>query len=441
MKNIFYTIILSSVILTSCNNSTKTDGWVSLFNGKDLTGWKQLGGRNGNAKYEVIDGVIVGTTVANTPNSFLVTEKTYTDFVFEVDLFLEEPMNSGIQFRSLSKDEYKEGRVHGYQCEVDPSSRAWSGGIYDEARRGWLYPMTLNPEGGKSFKLNDWNHYRIECIGSTIRTWLNGVPAAYLIDDLTTEGFIALQIHSVKEGKEGHRIKWKNIRIKTQDLKPYPELEPIFVMNNIYGNMAEAELKDGWQWLWDGKTTSGWKGRGMEQFPSERWEIKNGILAVRALKNQQKVDLISEGKYGSFELQWWFLLTQGATSGILYSANVDQKQNNQLSGVEYQLQDDKNAEDTVEVHSTASLYGLLKAVKKDKFVKATGDWNHARIVVQSDKHVEHWLNGIKVLEYNAADENLKILNSIFDDKGHIVLKDEGTEVLFRDIKIKYCNKE
>ena len=122
MKNIFYTIILSSVILTSCNNSTKTDGWVSLFNGKDLTGWKQLGGRNGNAKYEVIDGVIVGTTVANTPNSFLITEKTYSDFIFEVDLLLEDPMNSGIQFRSLSKDEYKEGRVHGYQCEVDPSS-------------------------------------------------------------------------------------------------------------------------------------------------------------------------------------------------------------------------------------------------------------------------------------------------------------------------------
>ena len=100
------------------------DGWTNLFNGKDLTGWKQL---NGEAKYEVVDGVIVGTTVMNTPNSFIVTEKTYSDFVFEVELFVEPNMNSGIQFRSESKPDYNNGRVHGYQCEVDPSTRAWSG--------------------------------------------------------------------------------------------------------------------------------------------------------------------------------------------------------------------------------------------------------------------------------------------------------------------------
>ena len=205
--------------------------------------------------------------------------------------------------------------------------------------------------------------------------------------------------------------------------------------------MADEEISEGWQWLWDGKTTNGWKGRGMTGFPSDRWEIKSGVLATRELKNQKKVDIVSEGKYRSFELQWWFLLTEGATSGVQYSANMDEKQNNLISGAEYQLQDDENVKDTVAVHSLASLYGLMKAVKKEKFVKAADDWNHARIVVQPDKHVEHWLNGIKVLEYNATDENLKILNSMFDGKGHIVLRDEGTEVLFRDIKIKYCNKE
>jgi len=88
--------------------------------------------------------MIVGTTVLNTPNSFLCTKKNYSDFIFEVDLKVEENMNSGIQFRSESSADYNNGRVHGYQCEVDPSDRAWSAGIYDEARRGWLYPGSIN---------------------------------------------------------------------------------------------------------------------------------------------------------------------------------------------------------------------------------------------------------------------------------------------------------
>ena len=108
--------------------------WQKLFNGKDLKGWKQL---NGKAIYEAKNGEIVGTTVLNEPNSFLATEKEYGDFIFEVEYKLDKDFNSGIQFRSQSKPEYKNGRVYGYQMEVDPSPRAWSGGIYEEGRRGW----------------------------------------------------------------------------------------------------------------------------------------------------------------------------------------------------------------------------------------------------------------------------------------------------------------
>ena len=199
----------------------QTDGWVSLFNGKDLTGWKQL---NGEAKYTVENGVIVGTTVLNTPNSFICTEKNYSDFIFEVDLLVEPDMNSGIQFRSESKADYNNGRVHGYQCEVDPSARAWSGGIYDEARRGWLYTLELNPKAQPALKMGEWNRYRIECIGNSIKTWINDVPCAHVIDDMTPTGFIALQVHGIgnNKEKEGQQIKWKNIRIKTTNLKPSP---------------------------------------------------------------------------------------------------------------------------------------------------------------------------------------------------------------------------
>ena len=199
----------------------KSGNWESLFNGKDLRGWKQL---NGKAKYEVVKGEIVGTTVADTPNSFLATEKNYGDFILELELLVDDDMNSGIQFRSESTTEYNNGRVHGYQCEVDPSDRAWSGGIYDEARRGWLYPCTYNPEGGKAFKRGEWNKYRIECIGPNIRTWLNGVPVACLIDDMTPEGFICLQVHAIgKEDTPGRQIRWRNIRIQTKNLVSIPD--------------------------------------------------------------------------------------------------------------------------------------------------------------------------------------------------------------------------
>ena len=146
--------------------ATAQEKWEDLFNGKNLRGWKQL---NGKAKYEVVDKEIVGTTVHGEPNSFLVTEKTYGDFILELEFRLDADMNSGIQFRSESKADYRDGRVHGYQMEIDPSPRAWTGGIYDESRRGWLYTLDYNPEGKKAYKPNEWNRARIECIGNVIR--------------------------------------------------------------------------------------------------------------------------------------------------------------------------------------------------------------------------------------------------------------------------------
>ena len=172
MKKLFLLLLFISFINVY---TFAQDNWTNLFNGEDFSGWKQL---NGEAKYEIVDGIIVGTTVLNTPNSFLCTEKMYSDFILEVELLVEPDMNSGIQFRSESRQDYMNGRVHGYQCEVDPSERAWSGGIYDEARRGWLYTCEINPKAKSALKMGEWNKYRIECIGNSIRTWLNGIAVA-----------------------------------------------------------------------------------------------------------------------------------------------------------------------------------------------------------------------------------------------------------------------
>ncbi|MCB1237530.1 MAG: SMP-30/gluconolactonase/LRE family protein [Verrucomicrobiae bacterium] len=193
--------------------------WTSLFDGKSIDGWVQ---RGGEAKYTVEDGAIVGTTVPKTPNSFLCTPRDYGDFVLEVEFKVDPQMNSGIQFRSLSTPDYQNGRVHGYQAEIDPSNRGWSCGIYDEGRNGWLNDLRHNRAAQYAFKQNDWNHYRIEAIGNRLRTWINGVPAADLTDDTTASGFIALQVHGIGNREETMQVRWRNIRIQ-ENPTPSPE--------------------------------------------------------------------------------------------------------------------------------------------------------------------------------------------------------------------------
>jgi len=423
----------------------QNDGWVSLFNGKDLTGWKQL---NGEAKYTVENGVIVGTTVLNTPNSFICTEKNYSDFIFEVDLLVEPDMNSGIQLRSESKADYNNGRVHGYQCEVDPSARAWSGGIYDEARRGWLYTIELNTKAQPALKMGEWNRYRIECVGNSIKTWINDVPCAHVIDDMTPTGFIALQVHSIgnNKEKEGQQIKWKNIRIKTTNLKPSPS-QGIYVVNLLPNNLSEAEKEQGFELLFNGKDMSNWKVASSGEAVKKGWEVINSELVVNANKEVKgDGDIITKKEYGPFELKFDFKLTEGANNGIKYGIG----NNGPNLGLEYQILDDEKHPDAkqgvVGNRTLASLYDLIPANKEPRFVKKIGEWNQGRIVIFPDNTVQHWLNGRKVVEYKRGDNIYKALvarskyaaNKDFGmaPKGPILLTDHHDQVFFRSIKIR-----
>ncbi len=439
-------ILLSFLLLVSAVSAQKKDGWVSLFNGKDLSGWHQL---NGQAKYSVSNGEIVGTTVPNTPNSFLATDRDYGDFIFEVDLLVDNEMNSGIQFRSISKPDVMNGRVHGYQCEVDPSTRAWSAGIYDEARRGWLYTNELNPAAKSAFKPGTWNHYRIECVGNSMRTWLNGVPVAYLLDDMTPSGLIALQVHAIgKDVEPGKQIKWKNIRIKTTGLKA-TETPDVYVVNLLPNNLSNAEKAQGWKLLFDGKTTAGWKALGKDQFPAQGWKVVDGTLMTVANRPETPVkstDIVTNDKFSAFELQFEFNFAEGANSGLKYftgngGPNV---------GLEYQVLDDKLHPDAKMGENgdrkMGSLYDLIPAVKQDRFTKPAGEWNVARIVVYPDNRVEHWLNGMKVVEYVRGSDAFKaaVARSKFAKfenfgmvkEAPILLQYHNDQVKFRSIKIK-----
>ncbi len=189
-------------------------GFVPLFDGKTLDGWERRGGA---AEYRVEDGAIVGQTRPNTPNTFLCTTRTFDDFVLELEFKIDDDLNSGVQIRSNSDPAYQNGRVHGYQVEIDPSARAWTAGIYDEGRRGWLQDLSHNERARKAFRHGQWNRLRIVCEGSLIRTYLNGVPAAVLEDDMTRRGFIGLQVHGVGAREDPLEVRWRDIRIRELD--------------------------------------------------------------------------------------------------------------------------------------------------------------------------------------------------------------------------------
>ena len=442
------------LFFVACDQSKKDkEPWVDLFDGSTFNGLNQKGG---DAIYSIRDGAIVGATVHNTPNSFMATDQMYGDFILELEYKVDSTMNSGVQIRSNSFEAYRDGKVHGYQIEIDPSDRAWSAGIYEEGGRAWLVTLTENKEGQKAFKQNDWNHYRIEAIGDTIRTWINDVPAAHLIDDMTKSGFIALQVHSIGENnQEGTEVIWKNVKIMTDDLSKYSRktsLKPVTTKNKI----TIQEKKDGWQLLWDGKTTDGWRGAKLETFPDSIWKINDEELTAFATGGKESDDggdIVTVKKYSNFELKVDFKLSEGGNSGIKYYVDTELKQGAGSSiGLEFQILDDALHPDAkLGSHegsrTVASLYDLIQADPK-KIVNPIGEWNHAYIK-SVDNHVEHWLNGVKVLEYERKSDAYRELvkESKYEvwpnfgeaDEGHILLQEHGYLVAFKNIKIRTNN--
>lgn len=444
-----------------------------LFNGRDLAGWVQRGGA---ATFKVEGNEIVGTAVPGTPNSFLCTEKTYGDFVLEFEFKVDPRLNSGVQIRSESFDQPREvtwqgrtiripaGRVHGYQVEIDPDTtrgRMWSGGIFDEARREWLYPSggetgvqgrAFSEQGRRIFKPGDWNRVRVEAVGNLIRTWLNGEPCAYLRDDMTPRGFIALQVHGIGNDRtrDGAQVRWRNLTITelASGQRPPPNY------------LHPAEHAAGWRLLWDGITTAGWRGAFIKNFPAEGWEIKDGTLKVADAGGAESArggDIVTRERYADFDLQLEFKITPGANSGIKYFSQPEltpitgdgaPAAVGSAIGPEYQILDDERHPDAKQGRdgnrTVASLYDLMPA-NAGKQANPVGEWNFARVVARGAR-VEHWLNGRKVLEYERGSEAFRELVRLSKYRyipnfgewpdGHILLQEHGDAVSFRNIKLR-----
>lgn len=436
--------------LCICGVASAQEKWVDLFNGKNLKGWSVMGG---SAPFTVEKGAIVGTANRGGGDTYLATAKPYGDFVLELEVWMPEGANSGIQFRSQSKKEGRNQSVYGYQYELDGEK---SGGVYDELRRGWLYNLNYNPKAKGLLKTNEWNKIRMEAVGVNIRTYLNGTACANLVDEMTPAGFIALQIRGGKDASlPAQQVKFRNIRILTDDVRacctPAADVDAPQV-SFLDNKLTEREESDGWRLLFDGKTTNGWRGAKTATFPTEGWSVKDGVLVIAKTDGRESAnagDIVTEQQYSEFELEADFFLTEGANSGIKYYVDCSlNKGDGSAIGCEYQLLDDLRHPDAklgVKGNRTlGSLYDLITAEPNKPFY-GIGTWNRARIVSKGNK-VEHWLNGVCIVSYERNNQMWRALVAYSKYRdwpafgemefGNILLQDHGDEAHFKNIKIK-----
>ena len=468
MKYFIISFFLFNILFLSSQ-----DKWTYLID-DDLSNWEI---KEGNAEFIIDDGIITGTSILKSPSTYLGTKINYKDFILEFEVNVSSGLNSGVQFRSLKSDHLRNS-VYGYQLELEADkperNRLWSGGIYDQSRRSiFLYPLSVNPIARSAFKPDEWNFVRIEAIGNSIRTWINGIQCSNLIDDTSTEGFIALQIHSIgKQSLEGKTVKWKNIRIITNEINNnrYPVEDYAQEINNIDNFLTKKQKEDGWKFIFDGNTSNGWVSAKSDSFPSKGWKINNGILSVLSSNGKESEnggDIVTKDKYENFEFELDFKITKGANSGIKYFVDLDlNKGAGSAIGLEYQILDNKfhldaskkfrvmelegekwelKKEDIKRNRGVASLYDLIEAEKFNHKSVSAGQWHRAKII-SNNGYVEHWLDNEKVLEYNRFSQVFKALIQYSKyskwenfgqlESGHILLQDHGDEVSFKNIKIR-----
>lgn len=236
LKKLALITVISIVFITMAfkNKSARQDGWHDLFDGKTLNGWKVLNQDFTDPKikpdFYVENKMIICNTNSNKGGGYLITEKLYDNFILELDVKIDTTLNSGVQCRSRvwekdtitsnfngkpGKSKWPAGYVWGYQIEIDPSFRAWSGGLYEPGNRGWLVTLEKNEKARKAFKPMDWNHVKILMDGNKIQTWVNDIPIVDTTDNKSSSGFIGLQFHGAYyENQKNKKSMWKNIRIK-----------------------------------------------------------------------------------------------------------------------------------------------------------------------------------------------------------------------------------
>lgn len=381
MKSLFRRVLPALFLAAFTSSGLAGEKLESIFNGKDFDGWDI----RGQAVYTVNDGVITGVT-GKGGHGWLCTKKTYGDFILELEVKIKGG-NSGIQIRSHidPKDE-----MVGYQIEVDPSPRAWSGGLYEQGRRGWLHSLNNGEPAHTAFKLGEWNHYRIECRGDSIKSWVNGQAAADYVDSMDIEGVIALQVHS---GSNAH-VEFRNVRL--QDLG-----------------------RRSWQRIWDGQTLQGWHiiGKG-------EWTIQDGtILGRHAAGEPEFGHLVTDKVYGDFTVRLKYRAVTG-NSGFYF--RIEETGNSGVSGFQAEIDPQKDSGGLYETNGRT--WVSQPTPEQVKTWYKPGDWNTMTISAHGRRIVVN-VNGHKTAE---------LKNDPGRTQGRLALQLHGgqdCEIAFKDIEV------
>ena len=372
-------IALSALILLAgCSHSrpetAPTPDWIELFDGESLTGWTQV---NGKAPYTIVGGALHGINVLDTPNSFLASDQSYSNFILEFDSRSIGEANSGVQFRTDLAPGTWSGVV-GYQLDIDPTERRWTGGIYHEGVHLWRHSMARNTDCQAAYNHGEWNAYRIEAVGNTIATWVNDVACAHMVSDAHESGFIALQIHSIgqEESFLGSFTEWRNLRLLDA---PAPadlwlDRRSALVEGWLTGQISEVEAQKGWHTL----------------------AFENDTATLSAPD-------------GAFEAVVDVQLSDGAEARLLYTL-MDTAQT--CIGAYKVLDDAMLADARPESEHMGSLAGKRAAKNlsepgRPKRVYADQRPNRIRLIARPER-VEHWLNGVKLVDYPRCAADLTV---------------------------------
>lgn len=386
-KSVFWVAVLVSggLACTSSQDASipSSDGFVPLIN-EDMSGWTKPFDWG---TYSVDDGIV---ELGGDEKWFLVSEETYDDFVLEAEVFVPDSGNSGIQFRA----HYEPNRLWGYQAEVDPSDRAWSGGLYDEGRRGWLNSLEGDEkaEARGAFRNGEWNHYRIRAEGPHIEVWLNDVKTTDYYDTADISGHIALQHH----GEEGLVYRFRNVRI--QELGRH-EWRPMFAGDSF----------EGWHLT-----------------PGGEWEIEDGVIVGRQDPDDPLHGLVvSDETYDDFAVRFDFRVFEGNSGFYFRAEEVDEDVH--VHGTQAELE--PNGE-TGGIYETAGREWLVMPDSNDvkDWLNEPGAWNEMSIIADGPRVAVH-VNG---------HESARIDDDQIRRSGHFALQLHGSmrmHVEFKDLEV------
>jgi hypothetical protein len=355
--------IESSGSTATAQSSHTSAEWVSLFDGKTLTGWVTRGGHyDGDAAWTVEDGAITGRQGPKGEGGLIYTARPYTEFEFELDAKLDEPFDSGIFLRMAPV-----GR--GAQVTLDLVPDGEVGAIYSDAF------LQHNPTARAKYKHGEWNHFKVRCTGADmhIETWMNGekivdysVPAGST--GFAPTGLIGLQVHGNRDDPPRNAARFENIRIK--DLAPantdaFTRDAQGFMKPTAWG------LAQGWRSLFDGKSIAGWE----EADGAGGYAVRDGQLVLTTNGSSGYLRTLEE--FRDFELRIDFKIAEMTNSGLFLRGNM-KGGDPAYSGCEIQILDDFDWERETntklkEWQFCGSLYGCVPS--KPKLLKPLGEWN------------------------------------------------------------------